>query len=118
MGSQLGRMRPAPHAERHAVARSGGYQPRAAGAAAPAGRRVPGRCPLKSTSICRLQGEPLSPQETQIVSLGVVLFTYLRLKLHLRIAGFAPVFHDYDWRLGVDELGRGLADAFAASARA
>lgn len=57
-----------------------------------------------------LQDEPVSPQETQIVSLGVVLFTYLRLKLHLRIAGFAPVFHDYDWRLGVDELGRGLAE--------
>jgi hypothetical protein len=57
-----------------------------------------------------LQGEPASPQETQIVSLGVVLFTYLRLKLHLRIAGFAPLFHDYDWRLGVDELGRGLAE--------
>lgn len=49
------------------------------------------------------------PGKAQIVSLGVVLFTYLRLKLHLRIAGFAPVFHDYDWRLGVDELGRGLA---------
>ena len=57
-----------------------------------------------------LQGEPVSPQETQIVSLGVVLFTYLRLKLHLRIAGFAPVFHDYDWRLGIDELGRDLAE--------
>ncbi len=40
----------------------------------------------------------------------MVLFTYLRLKLHLRIAGFAPVFHDYDWRLGIDELGRGLAE--------
>jgi len=50
------------------------------------------------------------PGEAQIVSLGVVLFTYLRLKLHLRIAGFAPVFHDYDWRLGIDELGRKLAD--------
>ncbi len=24
--------------------------------------------------------------------------------------GFAPVFHDYDWRLGIDELGRGLAE--------
>jgi hypothetical protein len=57
-----------------------------------------------------LQGEPQEPQETRIVSLGVVLYTYLRLKLHLRIAGFAPVFHDYDWRLGIDELGRGLAD--------
>ncbi len=34
-----------------------------------------------------LQDEPVSPQETQIVSLGVVLFTYLRLKLHLRIRG-------------------------------
>ncbi len=39
-----------------------------------------------------------------------MLFTYLRLKLHLRIAGFAPVFHDYDWRLGIDELGRDLAE--------
>ena len=57
-----------------------------------------------------MQGEPASPQETQIVSLGVVLFTYLRLKLHLRIAGFAAVFHDYDWRLGIDDLGRGLAE--------
>jgi len=49
-----------------------------------------------------------------IVSLGVVLFTYLRLKLHLRIAGFAPVFHDYDWRLGVDDLGTQLADRLRA----
>ena len=60
------------------------------------------------------QGEPHSPEETRIVSLGVVLFTYLRLKLHLRIAGFAPVFHDYDWRLGVDELGRSLAERIRA----
>ena len=50
----------------------------------------------------------------RIVSLGVVLFTYLRLKLHLRIAGFAPVFHDYDWRLGVDELGQRLAERIRA----
>jgi hypothetical protein len=57
-----------------------------------------------------LQGEPSDPEETRIVSLGVVLFTYLRLKLHLRIAGFSPAFHDYDWRLGIDELGRGLAE--------
>jgi len=61
-----------------------------------------------------LQGEPQEPQETRIVSLGVVLFTYLRLKLQLRIAGFAPVFHDYDWRLGIDELGRALADRIRA----
>jgi hypothetical protein len=54
------------------------------------------------------------PSTTQIVSLGVVLFTYLRLKLHLRIAGFAPMFHDYDWRLGVDQLGQGLAERVRA----
>jgi hypothetical protein len=36
------------------------------------------------------------------------------LKLHLRIAGFAPVFHDYDWRLSLDELGRGLAERLRA----
>jgi pimeloyl-ACP methyl ester carboxylesterase len=44
-----------------------------------------------------------------IVALGVVLYTYLRLKLHLRAAGFDPVFHDYDWRLDVAELGAALA---------
>ena len=44
-----------------------------------------------------------------IVSLGVVLYTYLRLKLHLQAAGFDCAFHDYDWRLGVDVLGQALA---------
>ena len=45
----------------------------------------------------------------QVVSLGAVLFSYLRLKLHLRAAGFDAIIHDYDWRLGIDELGRALA---------
>ncbi len=54
------------------------------------------------------------PGDTPIVPMGVVLYTYLRLKLHLRIAGFAPIFHDYDWRLGVDELGRALAERLRA----
>lgn len=49
----------------------------------------------------------------QVISLGIVLYTYLRMKLHLRIAGFAPVCHHYDWRLGVDELGRALAETIA-----
>lgn len=44
-----------------------------------------------------------------VVALGVVLYTYLRLKLHLQAAGFHCAFHDYDWRLGVDVLGQGLA---------
>lgn len=54
------------------------------------------------------------PGQVPIVPLGVVLFTYLRLKLHLRIAGFDPRFHDYDWRLGIDTLGRQFADRLAA----
>lgn len=47
---------------------------------------------------------------TSIVPLGVVLFSYLRLKLNLRASGFAPVLYDYDWRLGVDQLGAALAE--------
>src|ERR1700689_4593231 len=50
------------------------------------------------------------PRTDGVVPLGVVLYTYLRLKLHLQAAGFSPVFHDYDWRLGVDVLGRALAE--------
>jgi pimeloyl-ACP methyl ester carboxylesterase len=44
-----------------------------------------------------------------IVPLGVVLYSYLRLKLHLRASAFAPVLYDYDWRLGIDELGAAFA---------
>lgn len=49
------------------------------------------------------------PGTARIVPLGVVIYSYLKLKLHLRAAGFAVSFHDYDWRLGVDELGRSFA---------
>src|SRR5262249_53858582 len=45
-----------------------------------------------------------------IVPLGVVLYSYLRLKLNLRASGFTPLLYDYDWRLGVDELGAALAE--------
>lgn len=51
---------------------------------------------------------------SEIVSLGIVLFSYLRLKLHLHAAGFDPVCHDYDWRRGVDELGREFAERLNA----
>jgi pimeloyl-ACP methyl ester carboxylesterase len=44
-----------------------------------------------------------------VVALGVVLYTYLRLKLHLQASGFNCALHDYDWRLGVDVLGEALA---------
>jgi pimeloyl-ACP methyl ester carboxylesterase len=50
------------------------------------------------------------PGTARIVSLGVVLYSYLRLKLQLRAAGFAVAFYDYDWRLGVDDLGRSFAE--------
>ena len=39
-----------------------------------------------------------------------MIYSYLKLKLSLRAAGFAATFHDYDWRLGVDELGRSFAE--------
>jgi pimeloyl-ACP methyl ester carboxylesterase len=50
------------------------------------------------------------PGAAPIVPLGVVLFSYLRLKLHLRAAGFAAEFHDYDWRLSIVQSGHALAE--------
>lgn len=50
------------------------------------------------------------PGQAPIVSLGVVLYSYLKLKLHLRAAGFAVSLHDYDWRLGIDALGPAFAE--------
>jgi pimeloyl-ACP methyl ester carboxylesterase len=49
------------------------------------------------------------PGRARIVPLGIVLFSYLRLKLYLRSRGFAVEAHDYDWRLPVVQLGRALA---------
>jgi pimeloyl-ACP methyl ester carboxylesterase len=49
------------------------------------------------------------PGPAPVVPLGVVLFSYLRLKLQLRARGFAVQMHDYDWRLPVTELGRDFA---------
>lgn len=62
-------------------------------------------------SALRLPGQAgPSASGARIVSLGVVLYSYLKLKLHLRAAGFAVSFHDYDWRLGIDELGHAFAE--------
>jgi pimeloyl-ACP methyl ester carboxylesterase len=44
-----------------------------------------------------------------IIPLGVVLYSHLKLRLRLRAAGFAVTFHDYDWRLGIEESGAALA---------
>jgi pimeloyl-ACP methyl ester carboxylesterase len=54
------------------------------------------------------------PGGAPIVSLGVVLFSYLRLKLYLRAQGFAAQFHDYDWRLPVAQSGEVLAERLRA----
>src|SRR5438270_438810 len=58
------------------------------------------------------------PGPAPIVPLGVVLFSYLRLKLYLRAHGFAAEFHDYDWRLPVSQLGAGLVERVRAGGAA
>ncbi len=58
------------------------------------------------------------PGTAPVVSLGALLYSYLRIKLHLRAAGFAAAFHDYDWRLGIDELGRAFAERVQSDAAA
>jgi pimeloyl-ACP methyl ester carboxylesterase len=52
-------------------------------------------------------GAPIRP-------MGVVLFSYLRLRLHLVAHGFDVDCVDYDWRLGIDVLGKRLAQRIEA----
>ena len=54
------------------------------------------------------------PAPARVVPLGVVLFSYLRLKLYLRARGFAVDFHDYDWRLPIAHSGHVLAEKLRA----
>jgi pimeloyl-ACP methyl ester carboxylesterase len=58
------------------------------------------------------------PGPAPVVPLGVVLFSYLRLKLYLRAHGYATEFHDYDWRLPVTQLGAWLAERVRESGAA
>jgi pimeloyl-ACP methyl ester carboxylesterase len=55
------------------------------------------------------------PAATPVVPLGVMLFSYLRLKLRLRAQGFAVELHDYDWRLPVATAAAQLAARLRAS---
>jgi pimeloyl-ACP methyl ester carboxylesterase len=57
------------------------------------------------------------PSKTPIRSMGVLLFSYARLRLKLEIEGYDVEFHGYDWRLGLEELGANLAARIAADAR-
>jgi len=47
-------------------------------------------------------------------TMGVVLHSYLRLRLHLVASGFNVACVDYDWRLGIDVLGKQLAQRIEA----
>jgi len=57
------------------------------------------------------------PSGKPLQSVGVLLFSYAKLRLELRIAGCDVSFHPYDWRLGLDELGTALAARIAAQGR-
>jgi pimeloyl-ACP methyl ester carboxylesterase len=57
------------------------------------------------------------PAGAAFKALGVLLFSYAKLALSLRVAGIEPNFHPYDWRLGLDELGKELAQSILADRR-
>ena len=61
-------------------------------------------------------GEMLSlalPAKHALQPLGVMLSGYLKLKLHLRVAGFDVVFHPFDWRKSVIVSGKLLSQRIA-----
>jgi pimeloyl-ACP methyl ester carboxylesterase len=49
------------------------------------------------------------PSGQALKAMGVLLFSYARLRLQLRLCGCDAGFFPYDWRLGLDELGKRLA---------
>lgn len=63
-------------------------------------------------AIGRLREIALRPH-TPVRAMGVLLYNFLRLELHLVIAGFSPRLHDYDWRRSVVDLGREFAATVA-----
>ena len=54
------------------------------------------------------------PGNPRIVALGAMSYTYLKLTLSLRKAGFDAVLLDYDWRHDLATLGKLLAERIAA----
>jgi pimeloyl-ACP methyl ester carboxylesterase len=50
----------------------------------------------------------LSTQPSRVQALGVMLFTYLRLKLKVQMSGFDASFFPFDWRFSVDDLAKTL----------
>jgi len=55
-------------------------------------------------------------QNAPIIPLGAVLYSHLKLKLWLRLAGFSVTLYDYDWRLDIGTLGEELAARLGAHA--
>jgi pimeloyl-ACP methyl ester carboxylesterase len=81
--------------------------------------------PIRSTKSEVLWVDPLQisagrltalklPSGGSLRAVGVLLFSYARLKLQLQISGRDTHFHSYDWRLGLDVLGAQLAARIAA----
>jgi len=64
--------------------------------------------------ISRASGRADIARRTGAARGRVLLFSYARLKLQLRIDGRDAHFHFYDWRLGLDEVGAQLASRIAA----
>ena len=55
--------------------------------------------------------------DTRAMALGAMNYTYLKMTLSLRKAGFDAVLLDYDWRRDVATLGKLLAQRIAADGR-
>jgi hypothetical protein len=51
---------------------------------------------------------------TKVMPLGAIAYSYLKLTLSLRKAGFDAVLLDYDWRRDITTLGAALAERIAA----
>ena len=54
---------------------------------------------------------------SRLLALGAMSYTYLKLTLSLRKAGFDAVLLDYDWRRDIATLGAALAGRIAADGR-
>ena len=54
------------------------------------------------------------PGSSRLTALGAMSYTYLKLTLSLRKAGFDAVLVEYDWRRDVASLGLALAERLAA----
>jgi pimeloyl-ACP methyl ester carboxylesterase len=64
---------------------------------------------FESIALGRLSELSMADKHSDVESLGIILTSYIALKLRLRILGFDARFFAYDWRKGLDELGASLA---------